>query len=402
MNKPASLLCATLCLLASCNEEIPMVSLGIDDTYAIARMQPLVLHPEFTGESYEWYMTGSTGADSLVATSRDYIFLSAFTGTYDLTLRITDAVNPLEHHISITVWQEEVAYSRYISTVYEYRPAPGQFVNMLPPYSEGDTEESMRLKAEEYISGTNDAAITLGGFGGYVTFGFDHTVVNVPGSPDFRILGNAFYSGTTSSGGSAEPGIIMVAFDSNGNGIPDDTWYELAGSEYDNAATQHGYTITYQRPQSGHTAVPGDSPAITDACYISWEASDGGSGYIAKNSFHTQDYFPAWLPDASLTFTGSRLPDNAVDESGSGSRYVLHAFDWGYADNHPNSETEKTCFDIANAVDADGNPVNLPGADFIRVYTGVNQQCGWIGETSTEVSRAEDLHVEAPYEQARR
>ena len=40
------------------------------------------------------------------------------------------------------------------------------------------------------------------------------------------------------------------------------------------------------------------------------------------------------------------------------------------------------------------NPVHLPGVDFIRVYTGVNQQCGWLGETSTELSRAEDLHVE--------
>ena len=52
-------------------------------------------------------------------------------------------------------------------------------------------------------------------------------------------------------------------------------------------------------------------------------------------------------------------------------------------------------FDIGWAVDRQGNRVSLPGADFIRVYTGVNQYCGWVGETSTEISRAQDLHIQA-------
>ena len=36
--------------------------------------------------------------------------------------------------------------------------------------------------------------ISLGGYGGYVIFGFDHTVINVKGKKDFMILGNSFYS----------------------------------------------------------------------------------------------------------------------------------------------------------------------------------------------------------------
>lgn len=36
--------------------------------------------------------------------------------------------------------------------------------------------------------------ISLGSYGGYVIFGFDHTVINVQGQKDFRVLGNAFYS----------------------------------------------------------------------------------------------------------------------------------------------------------------------------------------------------------------
>jgi hypothetical protein len=101
-----------------------------------------------------------------------------------------------------------------------------------------------------------------------------------------------------------------------------------------------------------------------------------------------------WIDDDELTFTGTLLPQNGVDESGFGSYYVLYSYPWGYADNHPNDSLALNSFDIGWAVDRDGNPVNLPGADFIRVYTGVNQYCGWVGETSTEISRAQDLHID--------
>ena len=128
---------------------------------------------------------------------------------------------------------EEIEYSPYISKVYEYRPAPGQFVNLMPEYLEGETEEDIRKKVEENISGTNDEMISLGSYGGYVIFGFDHTVINVQGQKDFRVLGNAFYSDLPEfedkKGGSCEPGIVEVSFDMNQNGLPDDEWYELAG-----------------------------------------------------------------------------------------------------------------------------------------------------------------------------
>ena len=120
----------------------------------------------------------------------------------------------------------------------------------------------------------------------------------------------------------------------------------------------------------------------------------GGLGYIARNIFHAQDYYPRWTSDDTLTFTGTLLPNNAVDTSGIGRYYILYAFDWGYVDNHPNEFAELNSFDIGNAVDSFGNPVKLPGADFIRVYTGINQYCGWLGETSTELSRAADLHID--------
>ena len=167
--------CASV-LMVSCQQDIPMVSLGVDSQYRIERMRKLILRPEFTGEAYRWTMKDSEGADSTVSTEREFIFVAEKPGTYALRLDIIDAQNPVMQEVEINVEEESVAYSRYITEVYEYCPAPGQFVNIMPLYEEGDTEEDMCRKARESISGTNDIMISLGGYGGYVTFGFDHTV----------------------------------------------------------------------------------------------------------------------------------------------------------------------------------------------------------------------------------
>ena len=55
--------------------------------------------------------------------------------------------------------------------------------------------------------------------------------------------------------------------------------------------------------------------------------------------------------------------------------------------------SEDSAIDIDWAVDANGNKVHLPGVDFIKIYTGINQENGWLGECSTEVSGVEDLHI---------
>lgn len=384
-------------LLTACQNDTPaLISLGLDDTYVVERMKKLTLHPQFTGERYEWHLSyESTAVDSLVATTRDYTFVAYETGTYWLKLNIYDSANPVEHLMQIVVRQEEVAYSPYITRVHEYRPAPGQFVNELPEYSEGDTEESMRQKAEDCLAYNAGTMVTLGGYGGYIVVGFDHTIVNRPGEYDFKVLGNAFYStgAAGGSGGSSEPGIVMVSADVNGNGIPDDAWYELAGSEYQKPSTIKNYEITYYRPDEAKTPVPGTDPSITDSTYVRWTDNQGGEGYLSKLTYHKQAYYPQWLSGETLSFQGTRLADNAIDESGNGSYYVLYAYDWGYADNHPN-DSEKSNFKIDWAVDAEGNPVHLQGIDFIKIYTGVNQFNGWLGECSTEVAGVTDLHIE--------
>lgn len=290
-----------------------------------------------------------------------------------------------------------LAVSPYLSKVYDYRPAPGQFVNTLPEYEEGDTQESINRKVEEQICFEKmPGMISLGGFGGYVVVGFDHPVVNCHGRYDFKIFGNAFYTGEDSS--SAEPGIVMVSVDSNGNGLADDEWYELAGSEFDNKNTRRGVHITYYKPSPDKEATPSETiPGIVDSTYIKYTTDDPErpEGYIMKNTFHSQSYWPEWEEGETMSFVGTRLPDNVVEPSGEGGVYVMKPFEWGYVDNHPNGESKG--FSLDWAVDEEGKPVLLEKVDFIKVYTAELENCGWLGEESTEVSGGEDLHPEAVY-----
>ena len=130
-----------------------------------------------------------------------------------------------------------------------------------------------------------------------------------------------------------------------------------------------------------------------DSDYILWSDSEGKPGNIPRNAFHSQSYWPLWLESEEMIFRGTRLADNAVDKSGTGTYFILYSYPWGYVDNHPNEFGDLNSFDISWAVDQGGNPVRLPGVDFIRVYTALNQCCGWLGETSTELSKAVDLHI---------
>lgn len=315
------------------------------------------------------------------------LFIAAEEGSYLMQVSSGD----IKGVVTIIVSENENELSPYIANVFDYLPAPGQFVNQHPKYKEGDTHEDMVVKVAERIAGENSGFITLGGWGGYVTFGFDHTIVNVAGKQDLRIGGNGFTD-------SSEPGIIMVSYDANGNGEPDDVWYEIVGNgsftaekemwyqdakdKGNDVATYRNYEMTYYRPVVETTDVLKE--------YIRWtnNIGDGEEGYKEKNSYHKQSYYPLWVSEDELTFSGVRLAQNGVKNT-----FVqMKSFKYGYVDNHSNTDNKST-IDIDWAIDKDGNKVNLPGIDFVKVYTGVDQENVMIGESSTEVSNGSDLHM---------
>ncbi|MFZ5940319.1 MAG: T9SS type A sorting domain-containing protein [Bacteroidota bacterium] len=278
-------------------------------------------------------------------------------------------------------------------TLISYTPAPGQFINLPASGTPG--------AAAAICSGSN-ALVSLGAFGGSVIYKFSRPVINDAENPygiDLTIFGNPL----TDAEGKvrwAEPGIVSVMKDENGNGLPDDTWYEIAGSDHYFLGLSKRFTVTYY------------NPSVPFASDIAWIADDGSAGMIRANSFYTQPYYPlASLFEGygqdSVTFSGSRI--RPLVYTGNAGELICRNRAFGYADNmrtadpgaglpdNPYTSETEGCggdaIDISWAVDEDGNSVELESIDFIKITTAVLEDARWLGELSTEVRMIRD---EAP------
>lgn len=274
--------------------------------------------------------------------------------------------------------------AQYISQVMEYRPAPGQLINEVPWGTPA---------AAHSIEGDISGSLSLGAFGGYVIFRFATPVENDPQNPfgvDFTIFGNPMPDWS-------EPGVVWVMKDENENGEADDSWYELAGSDYWFSTTRKEYSVRYSNPGGELSA---DVP---------WEDHLGNRGFIRANSVHTQSYYPLLdsfpnIDPLSYTLEGTLL-QGLVYEHPSGMRSVRRAF--GYADNqmrgtgpHTTPDNPYTrelehgggdSFDIGWAVDQDGVHVALDRIHFIKVQSSMLADGGWLGELSSELTGAVDV-----------
>ncbi len=331
------------------------------------------------GVAYAWSVEG---AEEVISEESSLTFVAESAGEYRITATATAERGTGEVTITrnfvVTVFEEGAFYrpqsgasTAEWNKVFDYTPAPGQFINELKTGGfDGShtTAQAAITYAEGRLKDSN--WISLGGFGGYVIVGFDHSIDNT-GDYDFGVIGNAF-------DGSSEPGVVWVMQDENGNGLPDDTWYELAGSESDKSETIRNYAVTYYRPSGA--GMP-----------VQWTDNMGNSGEIDYLSqFHTQDYYyPLWIEEDSYTLVGTRLEARNYDKSGNGSYWVQPHYDWGYADNFSPSDFKSSdkanLFKISNAVDFEGKKVNLTHIDFVKVQCAVNAKSGWLGELSTEV-----------------
>lgn len=243
------------------------------------------------------------------------------------------------------------------------------------PINSQYTNGGYGLSPENMLSGTFKS---LGGFGGYATFYFEDGITNDPTNQygvDFYVYGNA------NPGQSfAEPGQVWVSEDGN-------NWYALAGSEhYDSAIWD--YTVTYTKDGTGTTW--SDNYGHTQADHgksFSWPLA---SNYTL-NSLVNSD---------TITLSGILIP--AVDGmiGGNTTSSFAHATTFGYADTLVNGESnpylanddlalKSSGFDLAWAVDAEGNPVNVDGMSFhyVKVVTASNIMAGVFFEKSTEVQR---------------
>ena len=268
---------------------------------------------------------------------------------------------------SCSWFHEPTKSSAYITLVFDYVYAPGQHAL-----------HAKKSDVSNFIGEpANDKSwLYLGGFGGYVVAGFDHKVENDDGF-DFEVF--------ALKSASPEPGVVYVMSDTNNNGLPDETWYELKGNQF--SISKRHYWVRYYKAKS-------------DTTNIKWKDSEGTigdlkSGYGSK--FSAAWWWPATTTD-SITFYGTRLPDSYMNTSTTSSQNWIvpqSLFTWGYAKNvygnDYDSDLGANKFDISNAVDSLGNPVILPYISFIKIQTAVFQQAGWLNEVSTEVMGAKDL-----------
>jgi hypothetical protein len=335
----------------------------LDDTesfsYSSPVGRPLVLAPAL------WNIR----QDAVFVWRLDGQIQSAYTGEYF-------TFTPREQRtyiVSCSVWAEGkqfTAETRVMGTVHEaavkrpkteesrriaaycfdFLPAPGGFVGMYPvtDFSENATEESVRQRSQDKLDGKPvETSAYWGGWslaniGGYLITGFDHSVEKKPEGKELAIYGNDF-------GSFPEPGVVWVMQDSNGNGRPDDIWYELKGSQYNDPMGKHRYAITFFKPRLNNTSS------------IPWKDNKGNSGL-------ENGRYPYSVKGPSITFVLSQL-----DVSLNSRR--------GYVD------TMTSEFNLADAVQADGAPIDLAFIDFVKV------QCAIHNNSGTEMTAPQDTSL---------
>ena len=325
-----------------------------------------------------------------------------------------------------------------------YLPAAGQFMNEGANGSGwgGPFAASGSDKLKGLVEGYVTTGVSLGAFGGYVVLDFGVPEKNADGSVksgiyndpdnaygvDFILYGNAM-------GTWAEPGCVQVSLDG-------ENWYDLAGSlHYRPETTDKGYAIwdystTYTHPEAAESEETGaNGVAVPYASTYKLRPTSNEkteSGTVAINAWHKHSYFPLYnnyfvalnglstslnglvppLTGLDLTTFGSyKAKDTTPAEltlkgvklvvpktTSGGNSTAPDDFLFGYVDCHPNGlrsnvqlnpyttgRTSNTTsngdpMDLSWAVDDDGNPVR-----YVRVYTGVQQMNGIMGESSTEV-----------------
>jgi hypothetical protein len=329
----------------------------------VARLRPEAIALE--NATFEWTMTFE-GQTSVVSTDLNHDFIVIVPGEYTLTL---NAALPngkvLTTTTTVTVADnQDSELSPYPNRVFDFVPAPGQYVN-----NYGATKDEVLTYIYNNIK--NGAGnIYMGAFGGYMIVGFDHTIMNRPGYCDFT---------TKYGGGNVSPSTIWVAYDANANGQPDnDEWYEIKGSEH-GAETDLGmqsYTYETTKGSTGYA----------------WTTQSGETGIVTDTKPFATVAVPSWITAETYTLTGRQLlPTISTDPYKKGH---IIPFPWGYAGNQPNGD-KKAAIDIDWAIDALGNPVRLPGIDFVKVINAIQGKspATGVGEYRYQVTSIEDLHL---------
>lgn len=358
---------------------------------ALGRSLEVVAHllqPLPADAHLSWTLDG-TPADAEAASLTDgrlatYAFEATTQGTHTLTLTLAAADLSATQDFLIHVCPPPGTFRRpfegkaLVNKVHAYVPAPGHQVNGYIIVGDSYPENCTHQQACDSVLAhfQRQWSVSLGSQGGYLVAGFDHSVRNSGGDYDLCVRGNPFSY-------QSEPGIIWVSQDDNGDGLPNDQWFELAGSEYATGRHLTNYAITYYRPEARKSAT-------------AWRDCLGQSGYVPYLSYwNPHDYYwQPWVEGDARTYFGSRLDDRSTYAGGISD---IPPYDWGYVDNLGSDFIEGSCgkanyFRLSTARTWDGRPAELEYIDFVRIQTAQIGSTPNLGDISTEVYFISDCH----------
>ena len=261
------------------------------------------------------------------------------------------------------------AQSPFATRVISYTPSPGQFVSN-PQFN--DPTRALGLPIGGGPSAAdNTKCVTLGGFGGSIVLGFDHSILNQPpgnANPhglDLIVYGNSFYVGASRTRRWAEAGVIEVSRDVNNNGLADDAWYVIPGS--------HLPAIPSASLVGGHYQLPAaifGGPVVTNPL---------GTGATDEGIFGYADCTPTMV-------LGDLDGDGVADDLTLTPEMFYTRPDDPFVVGVTPGSGGGDAIDISWAVEpATGLPANLPSIDFVRITTAVDRVNGIFGEVSVEV-----------------
>ena len=196
------------------------------------------------------------------------------------------------------------------------------------------------------------------------------------------------------------------------------------------------YSVTYENPVPDDDSLATGETGTTgkNVVYSFTGLSENGKGRVLFNNWHRHNYFPllnnyfvgvnqhaaldgivntisplvmsdyaSYTPKASST-VGAKLTMSGVRLMPASNSTAPDTFLFGYVDCHPNGVRSNTQLlspyttgrtsnttsngdpmDLSWAVEKDGTPKQLDAVRYVRVYTGVQQMNGIMGESSTEV-----------------
>ena len=318
-------------------------------------------------------------------------------GSYKLTIDTSKITSSLTQRIVLYKVLEDGSemITTYTFTIYKRGKLvgmPDKVVDYFCPGSQYSNMGNYGLYPEKSLIGSGNwyTPISLGNFGGSITYYYENGIKNDPTNPygiDFTIFGN-------SNGGQSfsEPGNVIVSKD----GV---NWYTLAGSEHYDDKAIWGYELTYIRNGNGTACSYKDSLGKSDDMTAMYK-------YALKENYPLHKFDTD--ADKQVTVKGTLLVNDSKDPYGSSAAAYP---DFGYVDVHTNSSTVAGTgenvdlltvpvgnpytgnynrygdgFDLDWAVDEDGYPVKLDEIHYVKVQTASFIMAGAIGEKSTEVN----------------